>query len=69
MCNLFVVEVKMTSGKNDKPKIINNEDGTDSMKDESFHELHVKRIEETIPGNFLNIFSILSAVLFINRVY
>lgn len=46
----------MPSGKIDKPEIVDNQDGTISIKydprETGLHELHVKYNQEHIPGNF-----------------
>ncbi|XP_013789840.1 filamin-A-like [Limulus polyphemus] len=50
-----VAEVKMPSGKVDKPTIIDNHDGTVSVKyepkEEGLHELHIKYNNEHIQGS------------------
>lgn len=47
----------MPSGKFDKPEIVDNQDGTISIKydprETGLHELHVKFNQEHIPGNFI----------------
>lgn len=47
----------MPSGKYDKPEVIDNQDGTISIKydprEEGLHELHVKYNQEHIPGKFI----------------
>lgn len=53
-------EVKMPSGKYDKPEVIDNKDGTISIKydprEQGLHELHVKYNQEHIPGSPFKIF-------------
>ncbi|KAF8782497.1 filamin-A-like isoform X2 [Argiope bruennichi] len=56
----ITAEVKMPSGKFDKPQVIDNQDGTISIKydpkEEGLHELHVKYNQEHIPGSPFKIF-------------
>ncbi|CAL1273258.1 unnamed protein product [Larinioides sclopetarius] len=56
----ITAEVKMPSGKLDKPQVIDNQDGTISIKydpkEEGLHELHVKYNQEHIPGSPFKIF-------------
>ncbi|GIY01877.1 filamin-A [Caerostris darwini] len=56
----ITAEVKMPSGKIDKPEVIDNQDGTISIKydprEEGLHELHVKYNQEHIPGSPFKIF-------------
>ncbi|XP_035216492.1 filamin-A-like isoform X2 [Stegodyphus dumicola] len=56
----ITAEVKMPSGKYDKPVVIDNQDGTISIKydpkEEGLHELHVKYNQEHIPGSPFKIF-------------
>lgn len=50
----FVAEVKMPSGKTDKPVIEDNRDGTVSInygpREEGLHELHIKYNGEHVQG-------------------
>jgi filamin len=56
----ITAEVKMPSGKYDKPEVIDNQDGTISIKydprEEGLHELHVKYNQEHIPGSPFKIY-------------
>lgn len=51
----LTAEVKMPSGKVDKPVVIDNQDGTVTIKydprEEGLHELHIKYNQEHIPGS------------------
>ncbi|XP_042913909.1 filamin-A-like [Parasteatoda tepidariorum] len=56
----ITADIKMPSGKFDKPVVIDNQDGTISIKydprEEGLHELHVKYNQEHIPGSPFKIY-------------
>ncbi|XP_054724113.1 filamin-A-like [Uloborus diversus] len=56
----LTAEIKMPSGKYDKPEIVDNQDGTISIKydprEEGLHELHLKFNQEHIPGSPFKIY-------------